>query len=68
MFNRLSIKQKLMLPIGLLTLVIVATTLINVLQANKQAELNSMLNTQVQPVMDSLEDGYRDIYQVITAA
>lgn len=53
MFNRLSIKQKLMLPIGLLTLVIVATTLINVLQANKQAELNSMLNTQVQPVMDS---------------
>ncbi|MEJ3601465.1 methyl-accepting chemotaxis protein [Vibrio vulnificus] len=68
MFNRLSIKQKLMLPIGLLTLVIVATTLINVLQANKQAELNSMLNTQVQPVMDSLEDGYRDIYEVITAA
>ncbi|KOO10369.1 chemotaxis protein, partial [Vibrio xuii] len=29
---------------------------------------NEQLNKEVQPVMDSLEDGYRDLYQVVTAA
>ena len=68
MLNRLTIKHKLSLPIVLLAVVIAIMTVINVIQANRQEALNEQLNKEVQPVMDSLEDGYRDLYQVVTAA
>tara|TARA_Y100001956_G_C4124220_1_gene189176 strand:- start:1294 stop:2928 length:1635 start_codon:yes stop_codon:yes gene_type:complete len=68
MLSRLTIKHKLALPIVLLAVIIAIITLVNVLQANQQEYLNQKLNEDVQPVMDSLEDGYRDLYQVITAA
>ncbi|EGA67982.1 methyl-accepting chemotaxis protein [Vibrio sinaloensis DSM 21326] len=68
MLQRLTIKHKLALPIVLLALVIAIITLINVFQANQQQTLNHQLNSDVQPVMEALEDGYRDLYQVITAA
>ncbi|KIE19649.1 chemotaxis protein [Vibrio sinaloensis] len=68
MRSRLTIKHKLALPIVLLAVIIAITTLVNVLQANQQESLNEQLNKDVQPVMEALEDGYRDLYQVITAA
>ncbi|NVJ55325.1 MAG: methyl-accepting chemotaxis protein, partial [Vibrionaceae bacterium] len=68
MLNSLKIKHKLALPIVLLATVIATTTTLNVIQADRQESLNDQLNNEVQPVMDSLEDGYRDLYQVITAA
>lgn len=68
MLNRLTIKHKLSLPIVLLAVTIAIMTVINVIQANRQESLNEQLNTEVQPVMDSLADGYRDLYQVVTAA
>ncbi|NIY81407.1 methyl-accepting chemotaxis protein [Vibrio hepatarius] len=68
MLNSLKIKHKLALPIVLLATVIASTTTLNVIQADRQESLNDQLNNEVQPVMDSLEDGYRDLYQVITAA
>ncbi len=68
MLNSLKIKHKLSLPIVLLATVIASTTTLNVIQADRQESLNDQLNNEVQPVMDSLEDGYRDLYQVVTAA
>ena len=68
MLNSLKIKHKLALPIVLLAAVIAGTTTLNVIQADRQESLNDQLNNEVQPVMDSLEDGYRDLYQVVTAA
>lgn len=68
MFNQLTIKHKLSFPIVILALIIALITVINVLQARHQESLNEELNHTVQPVLDNLEDGYRDLYQVITAA
>lgn len=68
MFNQLTIKHKLSFPIVILALIIAVITVINVLQARHQESLNEELNHTVQPVLDNLKDGYRDLYQVITAA
>ncbi|MCW8344478.1 methyl-accepting chemotaxis protein [Vibrio sp. ZSDZ65] len=39
----------------------------NALLFSKQAAINDRLNDEIQPVMNSLEDAYRDFYQVSTA-
>ncbi len=67
MLNKLSIKHKLALPIILLTLVIAVITIVNVVLSMKQEKLNDQLNDEVLPVLESIEDAYRDMYQVISA-
>ncbi|MCK6263699.1 methyl-accepting chemotaxis protein [Vibrio sp. ZSDE26] len=66
--NRLSISQKISIPLFTILVVFIASTLLSVIQANKQEDLNTLLNQNVQPAMGSLEDAYRDLYQVTVAA
>ncbi|WGV98940.1 methyl-accepting chemotaxis protein [Vibrio sp. YMD68] len=66
--NRLSISQKISIPLFTILLVFIASTLLSVIQANKQEAMNSLLSEEVQPAMMSLEEAYRDIFQVIVAA
>lgn len=51
-----------------IVIVFSTVTVLNVLKSNAQAAINHELNNVVQPVLDNLEDGYRDIYQVIASA
>ncbi|MEZ8824688.1 methyl-accepting chemotaxis protein [Vibrio sp. 10N.261.55.A7] len=66
--NRLSLSQKINIPLFTILIVFIVSTLISVIQANKQQDLNTLLNQQVQPSMMSLDSAYRDLYQVTVAA
>ncbi|WP_295891589.1 methyl-accepting chemotaxis protein [uncultured Vibrio sp.] len=66
--NRLSLSQKINIPLFTILIVFIVSTLISVIQANKQQDLNILLNQQVQPSMMSLDSAYRDLYQVAVAA
>lgn len=66
--NNLSIKSKIAIPLMVIVIVFSTVTVLNVIRSNAQAAINYELNNVVQPVLDNLEDGYRDIYQVIASA
>ncbi len=66
--NNLSIKSKIAIPLLVIVIVFSTVTVLNVIKSNAQAEINNELNNIVQPVLDNLEDGYRDIYQIIASA
>ncbi|MEZ9471890.1 methyl-accepting chemotaxis protein [Vibrio lentus] len=66
--NNLSIKSKIATPLMVIVIVFSTVTVLNVIKSNAQAAINHELNNVVQPVLDNLEDGYRDIYQVISSA
>ncbi|MGF1754739.1 methyl-accepting chemotaxis protein, partial [Vibrio makurazakiensis] len=66
--SKLSIKTKIAIPLIVIVLVFSTVTVLNVIKSNQQAAINHELNNVVQPVLDDLEDAYRDIYQVIAAA
>ncbi|MEZ9451943.1 methyl-accepting chemotaxis protein [Vibrio splendidus] len=66
--NNLSIKSKIAIPLMVIVIVFSTVTVLNVIRSNAQAAINHELNNVVQSVLDNLEDGYRDIYQVIASA
>ncbi|MEZ8630045.1 methyl-accepting chemotaxis protein [Vibrio lentus] len=66
--NNLSIKSKIAIPLMVIVIVFSTVTVLNVIKSNAQAAINHELTNVVQPVLDNLEDGYRDIYQVISSA
>ncbi|MFM2620646.1 methyl-accepting chemotaxis protein [Vibrio owensii] len=67
MFSNLSIKQKIVLPLSLMIVLLTVSSVLNVLTMWKQTELSDTLNDQVIPSLFTLEDAYRDLYQVTSA-
>lgn len=67
MFNNLSIKQKIVLPLSLMIVLLTVSSVLNVLTMWKQTELSDTLNDQVVPSLFTLEDAYRDLYQATSA-
>ncbi|WP_199483474.1 methyl-accepting chemotaxis protein [Vibrio owensii] len=67
MFNNLSIKQKIVLPLSLMIVLLTVSSVLNVLTMWKQTELSDTLNDQVIPSLFILEDAYRDLYQATSA-
>ncbi|MCG9610111.1 methyl-accepting chemotaxis protein [Vibrio harveyi] len=67
MFNNLSIKQKIVLPLSLMIVLLTVSSVLNVLTMWKQTELSDTLNDQVIPSLFTLEDAYRDLYQATSA-
>lgn len=67
MFNNLSIKQKIVLPLSLMIALLTVSSVLNVLTMWKQTELSDTLNDQVIPSLFTLEDAYRDLYQATSA-
>ena len=61
--NNLSIRSKIAIPLLVIVAVFSAVTILNVIKSNQQAAINHELNNVVQPVLENLEDGYRDIYK-----
>ncbi len=68
LISHLSVKYKIAIPVIAIVLLFSSISILNVAKFNEQAKINNTLTVVVQPVMDSLEDAYRDLYQVITAA
>ncbi|MGF1901508.1 methyl-accepting chemotaxis protein [Aliivibrio sifiae] len=66
--GRLSVKTKIALPIVAIVFLFSVISTLNVMKLNEQAEVNYKLIELVQPVNESLEDAYRDLYQVTAAA
>lgn len=66
--NNISIKSKIAIPLVVIVVLFFMVTVLNVVKSNEQAAINHELNNVVQPVLENIEDGYRDIYQVIAAA
>ncbi|MUJ26222.1 methyl-accepting chemotaxis protein [Aliivibrio fischeri] len=67
LIGRLSISYKIAMPIIAIVLLFSAISVLNIVNLNKQIEMNYILVELVEPVNDSLEDAYRDLYQVIAA-
>ncbi|SUP92744.1 chemotaxis protein [Vibrio owensii] len=67
MFNNLSIKKKIVLPLSLMIVLLTVSSVLNVLTMWKQTELSDTLNDQVIPSLFTLEDAYRDLYQATSA-
>ncbi|MDK9777741.1 MULTISPECIES: methyl-accepting chemotaxis protein [unclassified Vibrio] len=67
MFNNLSIKQKIVLPLSLMIALLTISSVLNVITMWKQTELSEMLNEQVVPNLFTIEDAYRDLYQATSA-
>ena len=67
MFNNLSMKQKIVLPLSLMIVLLTVSSVLNVLTMWKQTELSDTLNDQVIPSLFTLEDAYRDLYQATSA-
>ncbi|KGY08149.1 methyl-accepting chemotaxis protein [Vibrio sinaloensis] len=65
---QLSISKKMLLPMLVILTSVVASSSVSYLQSSQQAFLNAQLNNVVQPSIDSLQDAYRDLYQVMVAA
>lgn len=67
-FDNTSLRLKMLLPVLLMAVIFSGLAIYNVLLFNKQAAINDQLNDQITPVMNSLEDAYRDYYQVVGAS
>ncbi|MUK70229.1 methyl-accepting chemotaxis protein [Aliivibrio fischeri] len=67
LIGRLSISYKIAMPIIAVVLLFSVISVLNIVNLNKQTEMNHTLVELVEPVNDSLEDAYRDLYQVIAA-
>ncbi|HDM8158169.1 TPA: methyl-accepting chemotaxis protein [Vibrio harveyi] len=67
MFSNLSIKQKIVLPLSLMIVLLTVSSVLNVLTMWKQTELSDTLNEQVTPSLFTIEDAYRDLYQATSA-
>lgn len=63
-----SISKKILFSLALIPISIVISAAVSYIQSQKQANATMSLYQLVQPANDSLEDAYRDFYQVIVAA
>ncbi|MBD1556497.1 methyl-accepting chemotaxis protein [Vibrio sp. S9_S30] len=66
--SNLSLRMKMALPVTVMILLFSSITLYNVQLFGAQSRANNKLNNNIQPVLEKLEDAYRDLYQVFSAA
>ncbi|MBL4831431.1 MAG: methyl-accepting chemotaxis protein [Aliivibrio sp.] len=64
----ISIRYKMAIPLLIVITLFSSVAMFNMSIFKKQAEINSKLTTYFQPVSESVEDGYRDFYQMASAA
>lgn len=64
----MKIQYKLTIPVVAILITFLAVSLVNLSQSRKQSEIADALNHKIYPVMMSLEDAYRDLYQTSDAA
>ncbi|MEF1214935.1 methyl-accepting chemotaxis protein, partial [Vibrio alginolyticus] len=67
MFQNLTIKQKIVIPLSLIIGLFIVSSVLNVMTSWKQSELSETLNEQIVPNLLTIEDAYRDLYQATSA-
>lgn len=65
MFNNLSFKFKIAIPVAVVTVVFAITFMFAVSAFNEQAKSNLLYAEKVKPVQLDSEDAYRDFYQAL---
>ncbi|HDY8069449.1 TPA: methyl-accepting chemotaxis protein [Vibrio vulnificus] len=64
----MKIQHKLTIPVGIILLTFLLVSFINYSLSEKQAKIANDINNGMYPVVMSLEDAYRDLYQASNAA
>ncbi|ENM5789527.1 methyl-accepting chemotaxis protein [Vibrio mimicus] len=64
----MKIQYKLTIPVAIILITFLLVSLVNFSQSRKQSEIADALNHKIYPVVLSLEDAYRDLYQTNNAA
>ncbi|HAS6346561.1 TPA: HAMP domain-containing protein [Vibrio vulnificus] len=64
----MKIQHKLTIPVGIILLTFLLVSFINYSLSEKQAKIADDINNGMYPVVMSLEDAYRDLYQASNAA
>lgn len=67
LIGRLSVGYKIAIPLLAIVFLFSIISILTVVKLNQQEEINYKLVELVQPVNESLEDAYRDLYQVTAA-
>nr|WP_086941009.1 methyl-accepting chemotaxis protein [Thaumasiovibrio occultus] len=65
--NNMGFKYKLAFPIAVVVAIFLLLISKVIVGYQQQNETNVLLREEVQPVLDKLEDAYRDMYQVMSA-
>ena len=68
LIGRLSVGYKIAIPLLAIVFLFSIISILTVVKLNQQEEINYKLVELVQPVNESLEDAYRDLYQITAAA
>ncbi|POF50013.1 methyl-accepting chemotaxis protein, partial [Vibrio vulnificus] len=63
----MKIQHKLTIPVGIILLTFLVVSFINYSLSEKQAKIADDINNGMYPVVMSLEDAYRDLYQASNA-
>ncbi len=66
--NNFGFRVKMAIPVGIVLLIFMVIFGFIYKAFNTQIRINNVLIDEVQPVLNNFEDGYRDMYQMITAA
>ncbi|WP_036832029.1 methyl-accepting chemotaxis protein, partial [Photobacterium sanctipauli] len=66
-FYNLSFRWKFTTPIFLVVFIFSFMFTLVFFVSNDQAKVNAILNGQVKPVLKEMDEGYRDLYQIVTA-
>ncbi|HIF9059412.1 TPA: methyl-accepting chemotaxis protein [Photobacterium damselae] len=66
-FKNLSFRWKFAIPMAFIVSIFLLIIGFALVVFSNVAESERIQRTEVQPVLDKLEDGYRDLYQVVTA-
>lgn len=66
-FNNLSFRLKVAAPTTLVTVVFLAILTVIYVVFSDQRHAETLMNEDVEPVLLSMDEGYRDMYQIIAA-
>tara|TARA_Y100001960_G_C14769819_1_gene879264 strand:+ start:358 stop:1995 length:1638 start_codon:yes stop_codon:yes gene_type:complete len=67
MFSNLSVKKKIVFPVFLIIFLFSASSILNVLTSQKQAQISRSIQQDYLPALFTIEDAYRDLYQATSA-
>lgn len=66
-FHNLNFRWKFLVPIGVVVSIFSGLFALIVVALTDQARTNTVLNQHIDPVLEQMDDGYQDLYQVMTA-
>ncbi|MGF1727576.1 methyl-accepting chemotaxis protein [Photobacterium nomapromontoriensis] len=66
-FHNLNFRWKFVLPVGVVVSIFSGLFALIIIALNGQIRTDAILNQHIEPVLEQMDDGYQDLYQVMTA-